>query len=109
MRRRCWLISPSCPPCGTPESRALRALRQNPATALAWRSGWRWAGVEGATELIGPDDPADGVTAEDLRLLLRAVFTAAGGTHDDWDGYDRAMREERRTVVLVTPRRVHVS
>ena len=42
-----------------------------------------------------------------LRLLLREVFTAAGGTHDDWDAYDRVMREERRTAVLVTPTRVY--
>ena len=25
------------------------------------------------------------------RLLLREVFVAAGGTHDDWDGYDATM------------------
>ena len=63
--------------------------------------------MDGTSELIGPDDPADGVDAERLRLLLREVFTAAGGTHDDWDTYDRTMREERRTAVLVTPTRVY--
>jgi hypothetical protein len=42
-----------------------------------------------------------------LRLLLRKVFTAAGGTHDDWDAYDRTMAEQRRTVVLVEPTRVY--
>jgi hypothetical protein len=63
--------------------------------------------VDGTSELIGPDDPADGIDAERLRLLLREVFTAAGGTHDDWDAYDRVMREERRTAVLVTPSRVY--
>jgi len=42
-----------------------------------------------------------------LRLLLREIFIAAGGTHDDWDTYDRVMREERRTAVLVTPSRVY--
>jgi hypothetical protein len=39
-------------------------------------------------------------------LLLREVFTAAGGTHDDWHAYDRTMRHERRTAVLVMPNRV---
>ena len=58
-------------------------------------------------QLIGPDDPHDGVDSERLRLLLREIFTAAGGTHDDWDAYDRVMREERRTAVLVTPTRVY--
>jgi hypothetical protein len=33
------------------------------------------------------------------------VFSAAGGSHDDWDTYDRVMADERRTAVLVTPRR----
>ena len=42
-----------------------------------------------------------------VRLLLRAVFTAAGGTHDNWDEYDRVMAEQRRTVVLVAPTRVY--
>ena len=42
----------------------------------------------------------------DLPGLLRAVFRAAGGTHDDWDTYDRVMAEERRTAVLVDPARI---
>jgi PPOX class probable F420-dependent enzyme len=85
----------------------LRALRARPATSVLWRAGWEWVGVDGTSELIGPDDPADGIDAEGLRLLLRAVFTGAGGTHDDWDTYDRVMREERRVAVLVEPRRVY--
>lgn len=82
----------------------LRALRARPAASVLWRHGWRWAGVEGVSELIGPDDPRDGV---DLRLLLRDVFTGAGGTHDDWDTYDHVMREERRVAVLIEPTRVY--
>jgi hypothetical protein len=35
------------------------------------------------------------------------VFSAAGGTHADWDEYDRVMDRERRAVVLVTPARVY--
>ena len=81
----------------------LRNLRARPATSVLWRAGWRWAAVDGTSELIGPGD----VDAETLRLLLRAVFEAAGGTHDDWDTYDRVMREEGRVAVLVTPVRVY--
>ena len=44
---------------------------------------------------------------ERIRLLLREIFTACGGTHDDWDTYDRVMAEERRTAVLVAPERVY--
>jgi PPOX class probable F420-dependent enzyme len=85
----------------------LRNLRARPATSVLWRAGWQWAGVDGVSELIGPDDPAEGIDAEGLRLLLRAVFVGAGGTHDDWDTYDRAMRDERRVAVLIDPRRVY--
>ncbi|MGI9004066.1 MAG: pyridoxamine 5'-phosphate oxidase [Pseudonocardia sp.] len=83
----------------------LRNLRERSATSVLWRAGWRWAAVDGASELIGPDDPA--VDADGLRLLLRAVFTAAGGSHDDWVAYDATMRAERRAAVLVVPQRVY--
>jgi len=39
--------------------------------------------------------------------LLRDVFSAAGGTHDDWDEYDRVMADEDRLAVLVRPERVY--
>ena len=85
----------------------LANLRVRPQLSATFRSGWQWATVEGRAELIGPDDPAADVDAERLRLLLREVFTAAGGTHDDWDEYDRVMVENRRTVVLVRPTRTY--
>jgi PPOX class probable F420-dependent enzyme len=85
----------------------LRALRARPATSLLWRAGWRWVAVDGVSELIGPQDPHPEVDPEGLRLLLRAVFAGAGGTHDDWDTYDRVMREEGRVAVLVEPRKVY--
>lgn len=88
-------------------SRKLAHLRARPRTTVVARSGGAWVAVEGDAQLIGPDDPIDGVDAERLRILLRDAFSAAGGTHDDWETYDRVMREERRAVVLVTPSRVY--
>jgi PPOX class probable F420-dependent enzyme len=88
-------------------ARRLANLRARPRATVVLRAGWQWAGVEGPTELIGPDDPYDGFDAERIRALLREVFKAAGGTHDDWDEYDRVMTEERRVAVLVTPERVY--
>jgi PPOX class probable F420-dependent enzyme len=85
----------------------LANLRERPQLAVTFRNGWQWATVEGRAELAGPDDPRDGLDAEGLRLLLREIFTAAGGTHDDWDAYDRTMVEQRRTAVLITPTRVY--
>ncbi len=85
----------------------LSNLRVRSQVTLTYRSGWSWASVEGVAELIGPDDPKEGVDGERLRLLLREVFVAAGGHHDDWDAYDAEMAEQRRTVVLVTPTRLY--
>ncbi len=87
-------------------SRKLVHLRADPTIAVVLRAGWQWTAVEGRAQLIGPDDPHSEVDDERLRLLLREIFSAAGGTHDDWDGYDRTMREDRRTAVLVAPTRV---
>jgi PPOX class probable F420-dependent enzyme len=85
----------------------LANLRVRPQLAVTFRSGWAWAAVEGSGQLIGPDDPLAGIDAERLRLLLREVFVAASGTHDDWDEYDRVMAEQHRTVVLVEPVRIY--
>jgi PPOX class probable F420-dependent enzyme len=88
-------------------SKRLTNLRARPRATVVIRAGWRWAAVEGPTELAGPDDPLAGVEGDDLRVLLRTIFTAAVGTHEDWDEYDRVMAEERRVAVLVRPERTY--
>jgi PPOX class probable F420-dependent enzyme len=85
----------------------LKHLRRNPQTTVVFRAGWQWTAVEGTAEICGPDDPNDRITAERLPALLRDIFIAAGGTHDDWDEYDRVMAAERRAAVLVTPLRIY--
>ena len=90
-------------------SKRLNNLRARPRATVVIRAGWQWAGVEGAVKLAGPDDPLQGIDAERLRLLLREIFTAAGGTHDDWEEYDRVMATERRAAVLVQPERTYGS
>jgi PPOX class probable F420-dependent enzyme len=87
----------------------LHNLRDRPQVTVTARSGWEWMTADGTAELIGPDDPHPGVDAERLRLLLREVFTAAGGSHDNWDEYDRAMEREHRTVVLIAPARIYTN
>jgi PPOX class probable F420-dependent enzyme len=81
-------------------------LRRRPRATVVFRAGWEWVAVEGATTIIGPDDPSDAIGPDAVPQLLRAVFAAAGGTHDDWEEYDRVMAEERRAAVLVAPERV---
>lgn len=85
------------------DTRKLSHLRRAGRAAVVFRSGWEWVSVEGPVRVIGPDDPHDGIAPD---ALLRDIFTAAGGTHDDWDAYDRVMAEERRTAVLVDPVRI---
>jgi PPOX class probable F420-dependent enzyme len=87
-------------------ARKLANLRERPRISVVLRAGWRWAAVEGPAQIIGPDDPAEGIGPERLRLLLREIFISAGGTHDDFEEYDRAMAAERRAAVLITPDRV---
>ena len=84
----------------------LANLRERPHATVVFRAGWEWVAVEGPTEIVGPDDPHERVPADQLPKLLRDVFAAAGGTHDDWDEYDRVMAAERRAAVLITPERI---
>lgn len=81
----------------------VRRVAGGARVSVTFRRGWQWAGVEGPAELIGPDHPCEGV---DVPQVLRDVFEACGGTHDDWDDYDRVMAAEKRTAILVTPERI---
>ena len=83
----------------------LANLRARPQLSVAFRNGWKYATVEGRAEIAGPGD----VDPEKLRLLLREIFTAAGGTHDNWAEYDRTMLEQQRAAVLITPSRIYGS
>jgi PPOX class probable F420-dependent enzyme len=87
--------------------RKLEHLRADSRATIVARAGWRWAAVEGEAEIFGPDDPHVELDGEGLRLLLRQVFEAAGGTHDDWDTYDRTMSDDRSAAVFISPRRVY--
>jgi PPOX class probable F420-dependent enzyme len=88
-------------------TRKLEHLRARPRATVAVRVGWQWATAEGRVDLIGPADPVPPIDAERLRLLLREIFTAAGGTHEDFDEYDRVMKAEGRTAALLHPQKVY--
>ena len=84
----------------------LAHLRRNGRATVVFRAGWEWVSVEGAVHVIGLDDPAEGFADEELPALLRDIFIAAGGTHDDFDTYDRVMADERRAAVLITTTKI---
>jgi PPOX class probable F420-dependent enzyme len=87
-------------------AKKLDYLRGSGRATVIFRAGWEWVSVEGSATLIGPGHPTEGFDQAELPGLLRDVFSAAGGTHDDWDTYDRVMAAERRTAVLISPDRV---
>jgi hypothetical protein len=74
-----------------------------------FRAGWEWVAIEGPVRLVGPDEQPEGFLADRLPPLLRDVFSAVGGTHDDWAEYDRVMAAERRVAVLIEPARLSSS
>jgi PPOX class probable F420-dependent enzyme len=77
------------------DTRKLDNIRRTGRAAVTFRAGWEWGAVEGPARIAGADPQ-----------LLRDVFIAAGGTHDDWDEYDRVMAAEGRVAAVVTPERV---
>jgi len=84
----------------------LSLFRRSQRASLVFRANFRWAGVEGPVDIIGPDDSFPNFPEDGIAQLLRDVFTAAGGTHDDWDEYDRVMAAERRAAIFLTPERI---
>jgi hypothetical protein len=84
----------------------LRLLANSGRANVVFRAGWEWVSVEGPVDILGPDHPRADFPADRLPQLLRDIFTAAGGTHDDWAEYDRVMADERRTAIFITPARI---
>jgi PPOX class probable F420-dependent enzyme len=84
------------------DARKLALWRARPNATATFSHRWQWVSVEGVVTIFGPDD----VAHEDLPGLLRSVFVAAGGSHDNWAEYDRVMAEERRTAIFITPERI---
>ncbi len=76
----------------------LALLRARPLATLVFTHGYEWVAVAGLARLVGPDDVAGDL---DVPSVLRAIFVAAGGRHDDWAEYDRTMAAERRCGVFV--------
>ena len=87
-------------------ARKLDHLRRTGQATVVFRAGWQWASVEGPVRLFGPDDPAEDFDPAGQAALYRDIFTAAGGTHDDFDTFDRVMAQERRVAIVVTPAKI---
>ncbi len=84
----------------------LKNLRRDPRCSLmvSRESWWGFVVLEGRAQIIS----ADNTGPEELRLALREAYTAASGEdHPDWAEYDQAMRDDRRSVIIVVPDHIY--
>ncbi|HET7523068.1 MAG TPA: hypothetical protein VFJ79_02880, partial [Acidimicrobiales bacterium] len=82
-------------------ARKLGHLRASGRATIVFAHGARWVAVDGPVRIVEADEGTERVAP-----ILRSVYTAAGGTHDDWDEFDRAMADEGRCAVLVAVHRI---
>jgi PPOX class probable F420-dependent enzyme len=91
----------------TTEDRAkLHNLRRNPRCSLMIsHPDWRpFVVLEGTARILSPGraDP------DELRQALRDVFRAASGQdHPNWEEYDQAMVQDRRSAIIVVPDHIY--
>ncbi len=91
----------------TTEDRAkLPNLRRNPRCSLmVARENWSgYIVLQGTARLLS----ADNTDADELRMALRDVFrTAAATEHPNWDEYDQAMVEQKRSAIIVVAEHIY--
>ena len=84
----------------------LKNLRRDPRCSLmvSRESWWGFVVLEGRAQIIS----AGNTGPEELRLALREAYTASSGEdHPDWAEYDQAMRDDRRSVIIVVPDHIY--
>jgi PPOX class probable F420-dependent enzyme len=84
----------------------LRLLRRSKRAAVVFQAGFNWVTIEGPVRIAGPDDVDAGIAGDSIPALLRSVFVAAGGSHENWAEFDRVMAAERRAAVFVRVDRI---
>ncbi len=82
-----------------PERAKTRNARQDPRVTLVVLSDdWDgpWVQVDGTAEVVDPPDSVE---------PLVAYYRAVAGEHPDWDAYRRAMAEQGKSLLRITPER----
>ena len=90
----------------TADRAKLLNLQRDPRCSLLGsnENWWGFVVVEGRAQIIS----AGNTGAEEYRDALRDVYrTAAGEEHSNWEEYDKAMRDDRRSAVIVLPARIY--
>ena len=90
----------------TADRAKLGNLKRDPRCSLMVSKSdwWGYVVLEGKARILSP-----GITDPDeLRLALRDVFrTASGSEHSNWEEYDQAMAQDRRSAVIVVPDHIY--
>ena len=90
----------------TEERSKLWNLRRDPRCSLlvSRESWWGFLVLEGHAQVLS----AANTGAEELRLAPREVYLVASGQdHPNWEEYDQAMRDDRRSVIIVVPEHIY--
>ena len=91
----------------TTEDRAkLRNLRRNSrCSLLVARENWSaYIVLQGHARLVS----ADNTDESELKMVLRDVYrTAAATEHPDWEEYDQAMMDQKRSAIIVVPDHIY--
>jgi len=90
----------------TADRAKLLNLKRNPRCSLliSQEDWWGYVVLEGHAEVLS----ADNTDAQEFRMALRDAYRAASGTeHPNWEEYDQAMIEDRRSVIIVVPERIY--
>jgi hypothetical protein len=85
----------------------IRNMRMSPRATITFSTGSRWVTVEGALTLVGPDDPAEGFSQEEVPELLRGIETAIRGGNEDWTTFDKNMVEQARAAAYISLERIY--
>ena len=90
----------------TADRAKLGNLKRDPRCSLMVSKSdwWGYVVLEGKARILSP-----GITDPDeLKLALRDVFrTASGSEHSNWEEYDQAMTQDRRSAVIVVPDHIY--
>ncbi len=77
-------------------------LKRDPRCSLlvSQSNWWGYVVLEGKATVLSPGE-AD---PEELKMALRDIYRAASKQeHPDWDEYDQAMVDDKRSAVIVVP------
>ena len=81
-------------------------LQRDPRCSLmvSKRDWWGYVVLEGRATILSPENTA----ADELRQALRDVYRAATNQdHSNWEEYDQAMVDDRRSAVIVVPDHIY--